>query len=423
MEDQTMRVVLSDAWLRAVKPPAARRIEVRDIKSPGLVVRITPSGVVSWAARGRRPDGREARITIGTWPQISLAEARRRALRARAAVADGVHPTAERRALRQAVEARAAMPTVAERLAEWQAAHERRWSDRYAAEVARLCTRELIPVLGARPLSEVDRQGWTAVLATTARRSASVANMLYKTVASFLSHADAHGWIAAHPLPRRGASRIAPAVPSRERVLSDDELRRVWEATTTMRAGPRCFVRLLIATGCRLNEAAGIAVGEFDPATTVWRLPAPRAKNNRLLVMPIPAPLMAELEALTPDGERERMAGYRLLGRTRGGALSGFSKIKAALDAASGVSGWRFHDLRRVVRSKLAALGVPPDVAERCLNHVSATGTLAAIYDRHDYEAEILAALRRWQRHLAMLVGEKPEGAEVVPLRRRRRAR
>jgi integrase len=246
--------------------------------------------------------------------------------------------------------------------------------------------------------------------------------MLYRVAASFLSHADAHGWINGHPLPRRGASRIAPAVASRERVISDDELRRVWTATATMRPGPRCFVRLLVCTGCRLNEAAGIAVGEFDRASGVWRLPAARAKNHRQHITPVPPALMAELVALIPPGDHKRLAGYRLLGRTRGGALSGFSKIKRALDAASGVSGWRFHDLRRTVRTKLAALGVPPDIAERALNHVSAIGALAAIYDRHDYEAEILAALRRWQRALAMLVGEKPENAEVVPLQRRQRA-
>ncbi len=414
-----MRVVLSDAWLRAVKPPSAGRIEVRDVKAPGLVVRITPTGVVSWAARGRRPGGREARVTLGLWPQVSLAEARKRAQGARAAVAEGADPVAAKRAQRDEARARADLPTVAKRLAEWQAANERRWSPRYASEVARLCTRELIPFLGGRPLSEVDRQGWTSVLAVAAQRSASVGSMLYRTAASFLSHADAHGWIAGHPLPRRGASKIAPSVPSRERVLSDEELRPVWAATASMRPGPRCFVRLLICTGCRAGEAAGIAVGEFDPAEGVWRLSATRTKNGRPHIMPIPTALMAELEALTPLGDRDRLAGYRLLGHTRGGALSGFSKIKGALDAASGVSGWRLHDLRRTVRTKLAALGVPPDIAERCLNHVSAVGTLAAIYDRHDYAAEILAALRRWQTALAVLVGETAAGAEVVPLRSR----
>jgi integrase len=91
-----------------------------------------------------------------------------------------------------------------------------------------------------------------------------------------------------------------------------------------MRPGPRCFVRLLICTGCRAGEAAGIAVGELDDGG-LWRLPAHRAKNDRAHVMPVPAPLMAELLARIPESAS---GGYRLLGRTRGGALSGFSKIK-----------------------------------------------------------------------------------------------
>jgi integrase len=130
--------------------------------------------------------------------------------------------------------------------------------------------------------------------------------------------------------------------------------------------------------------------------------------------MPISAPLLSELVALMPPGVS---GGYRLLGHVKGGALSGFSKLKMMLDAASGVTGWRFHDLRRTVRTRLAALGVAPDIAERCLNHVSAVGALAAVYDRHDYQTEILAALRLWQGTLAVLVGETAAGAEVVPLR------
>jgi integrase len=227
-----------------------------------------------------------------------------------------------------------------------------------------------------------------------------------------LDHAAQRGVVVV-AAPRRGAARIAPSVASRARVLTDEELRAVWAATATLRPGPRCFVRLLICTGCRAGEAAGIAVGELDPASGLWRLPAQRVKNGRAHVVPIPSALMVELQARIPEGAS---SGYRLLGRTRGGALSGFSKIKTILDAASGVSGWRFHDLRRTVRTRLAALGVPPDIAERCLNHVSAIGALAQVYDRHDYEAEILGALRRWQTALAVLVGKTAAGADVVPL-------
>jgi integrase len=180
----------------------------------------------------------------------------------------------------------------------------------------------------------------------------------------------------------------------------------------------RAFLRLLLATGCRLSEAAGIAVDEIDPVAAVWRLPARRTKNRKPHMMPLPSALLTELEALMPEGERSRLHGYRLLGHTHGGALTGFGKIKAAIDAKSGVSDWRFHDLRRTVRTRLAALGVAPDIAERCLNHSTAT-SLEATYNRHNYEAEILAALKRWQSHLTTLVDESSAPTVVVPLRPR----
>ena len=95
-----MRVVLSDTWLRAVKPPSVGRIEGRDANASGLVVRITANGVISWAVRGRRLDGREARITLGRYPYIGSAEARRRARIARGVIADGGGPMAARRLAR-----------------------------------------------------------------------------------------------------------------------------------------------------------------------------------------------------------------------------------------------------------------------------------------------------------------------------------
>jgi integrase len=336
---------------------------------------------------------------------------------ARAALVDlarGGDPVAERRTLRAERAARETAPTVAERLVEWRAAHGRHWSPRYAAEVQRICERELVPVLGRMTLREATREAWTGCIAAVARRTPGQGAFLYRTCASFLAFAEAHGWVATHPLPRRGASRIAPGVKPRERTLSDAELIAVLRAADTLTPKPRAFVWLLATTGARLNEAAGITVGEIDFAAGVWRLPPERAKNNRPHMMPLPAALLTELRGLVPAGVGDR---YRLLGAVPGGALSGFSKLKRQLDDRSGVRGWRFHDLRRVVRSALSLLGIASDVAELCLNHT--LRGLRAVYDRHSFEQETLAALQLWQSRLAELAAPAPRGA-VVPLRRRR---
>jgi integrase len=102
---------------------------------------------------------------------------------------------------------------------------------------------------------------------------------------------------------------------------------------------------------------------------------------------------------------RRRLEAYRTLGRrdTNGDRpVSGFSKAKAHLDRLSGTEKWRFHDIRRTVRTHLAALGVPESVAGRILNH--RTNTLARVYDRHEYADEKREALVAWCDRLDAIV-------------------
>lgn len=107
-----MKVKFSDVWLRALKPPAAGRLEVRDTGGTGLVLRVTSNGAASWSCRGVLPDGRHGRVPIGTYPEVGLAEARKRAIANRAAIQGGADPLAQKRARRVAGEARRAAPTV-----------------------------------------------------------------------------------------------------------------------------------------------------------------------------------------------------------------------------------------------------------------------------------------------------------------------
>ena len=86
------------------------------------------------------------------------------------------------------------------------------------------------------------------------------------------------------------------------------------------------------------------------------------------------------------------------------GAVSGFSKLKAALDKKSGVTNWRIHDLRRTFASGLAALGVQIPVIERLLNHVSGTfAGVVGIYNRHDYWKEMTEAVVKWEAHIVSI--------------------
>jgi integrase len=250
----------NDTFLRNIKPPERGRIELRDTWVRGLVLRLTATGAATWSMGALNRAFKHTRVNLGTYPALPVAEARKAAL---------------------------AEATVAERLAQWQAAKTSRWSDRYAGEVARLVAKEIVPAIGAKPLRMTTREDWTRLIAQKRASAPVVAGYLYRLASSFLNHAEAEGWIDAPILPRKGATRLAPPPPPRVRALSDDKLIAVWNASATEPPKPRAFVRLLILTGCCCAKAAAIAAGEVDRAAGLWRLPAERVKSGRAHVMPL----------------------------------------------------------------------------------------------------------------------------------------
>jgi integrase len=401
-----MKQELTDGGLRAIRPPASGRLELRDSKVPGLVLRVTPAGVMSWSVRTRTRDGKQTRPKLGTYPGLSLKDARKAANNVLAAVQGGGDPVAEKQAAREARKAREAEATVADRLAEWQAARTNDpanpWSQRHAAEIERLINYDVPAKLAAKPLTGTTRADWTKLVSQKRKVAPAAASNLYRALSAFLNYAEASGWISAPLLPRKGAAMLAPAVASRERVLSDDELGRVWKAANREAPKPRAFVRLLILTAARESEVAGIAIGEIDFVAGRWTIPAHRAKNKQALTLPLCGLAMSELRSVWPT--EKRGPGWRLLGRSGTAPFSGFSGLKDRVDTAAGVDDWRWHDLRRTARTGMTRLGVSRDHAEAAINHVSGRTALERTYDRHGYADEVIAALGAWQGHVVTLV-------------------
>lgn len=441
-----MKREITDAWLRTLPPPAEGRLEIRDTREPGLVLRMTSTGAATWSVRARAPDGRQTRPRLGTWPAMGITDARKAAKAAIVALQKGGDLVAEKREAREArrrqLAARkaAGTETVSARLAAWQAARKAdrasAWSPKYAAEVERVCDQAIVPKLGDRLLGQTTREDWTKLITgwrravaqpkakagekrkpgAPARDGAGAAAFLYRTVSAFLNYAEVQGWIAAPLLPRKGAGVIAPPPPSRERVLSDAELLAVWRAADREPPKLRAFIRLLILTGAREAEVADIAAGELDLEAGRWAIPGARTKNGLGYAVPLSPLALAELRAVWPAEPPE--AADRLLGRQSSSGFKGFGRLKARVDLASKVTAWCWHDLRRTVRTGMARLGVPPDHAEAAINHVSHRTKLERTYDRHDYGPEVIAALTVWQGHVAGLVGA---AAEIILLAERQR--
>jgi integrase len=175
----------------------------------------------------------------------------------------------------------------------------------------------------------------------------------------------------------RGMARTSGKERARARILSDDELRRVWVAAEAAPGPVGAFVKFLLLTGARRSEASRLTWDEITSG--VWLLPAVRNKVKQDFIRPLSETAQRLVDAFpklgryvfTFDGERP---------------LGSFAKIKARLDAACGVSDWTLHDLRRTARSLLSRAGVSSDIAEICLGHV--LPGVRGVYDRHQYHAE-----------------------------------
>ncbi len=340
------------------------------------------------------------RVSLGAYPAMSLKTARAAAIDALAALNAGRNPATEKReAQRQAMVERAEPDTVRARWRQWQDAH-REWGARHADTVHRLGEQYVLPALGGRVLRATVRSDWTGIIAAIRPRVPGQASSLYAVISSFDSFAEAMGWIDHPLLPRRGRNHIAPMPAPRERVLTDDELIAVWRAASLLTPRGRALVRLLILTGARFNEIAGMQPEELDFAAGRWTLPAQRSKNKRSYCLPIGPLALPEIETL--------IAAPRLINA---------SAVKARLDQLSGVTDWRLHDLRRTVRTGLAGLGTLREIAEACLNHVRDRGGVVGVYDRHNYTPEIAQAMLRWHDRVAEIIDEGSATAEVIRLR------
>src|SRR5262245_21706108 len=389
---------LTAKTIESLKPGPQRR-EISDGGS-GLYLVLQPSGHRSWALRYRF-NGTPAKLTLGPWPRLTLAAARKGAADALHELAQG-HDPATARADAKLKAAAAQTNTLAAVVAEYlkREGGKLRTLDQRVSTLNRL----ILPVLGARPVADIKRSEIVRLLDgiedRSGQRMADVALAVLRRIMAW--HATRSDDFV--PPFVRGMSRQNAAEHRRARILHDDELRRLWAATADGQPFSN-LVRLLLLTAARRNEAARMRWAEV--AGGVWTLPASRSKTKTEIVRPLSKAAQTVLAAQPHDSEW-------VFSTTGIGPLKQFSAPKAKLDAAATLAGYRLHDLRRTARSLLSRAGVNPDIAERCLGH--ALPVIRATYDRHRYLDEMAHAFEA----LAALIERiaNPPDAAVLTFRR-----
>ena len=403
----TMAKALTTKAIEAAKPDDSRR-EIPDPALSGLYLVIQPSGVKSWALRYRYA-GKPKKLTLGRWPVMGLADARAAATDAIEAVEHGNDPSAAKKRTKAArMEAQLSERDKIKSLVEQFG--KRHLSTLKSGEtVKRELNRHVVAVWGERDIHDIAKRDVIDLLDGIADSGRVVtANRVRAYLNKFLS------WCVERDIidqsPAMGVKPVAKE-KSRDRVLTDDEIRWFWQACTREGQPWGHLGKMLLLTGQRLGEVVNMT--DREVSGDLWHLSADRTKNGRAHDVPLSEAardVLGAVERVKGD------AGY-VFTTTGESALQGYHKgrnhiAKRMAEIASDeraepveIPHWTFHDLRRTAATGMARLGIPVRVTEALLNHVSGTaGGIVSVYQRHDYADEKRAALDGWARFVGDLV-------------------
>ena len=384
-----------------------RRIDVPDGKIPGLALRVTPSGSKSWALRYRRTGGRadpSRRVTLGSYPTISLADARQTATDILRRVEAGENPTPT--------------PTPASTLdtvADLAADYLRRYAQvkkRSWKQDDRILRADILPAWGTRKVTAITRRDVRDLIDSIADRGAPImANRTLALIRKLLNYAIGRDWIESNV----AALIESPGVErSRDRVLDDEEIRKVWAATDAERPIVGALTKLRLTLAQRGGELAKLTWSDVsDDAIT---FPGSITKNKKTHRIPLTT-LASEILTMIP-----RVEGNRHVFPGRGTASISTDAVKKAghrvgqrvlamlqeVDDTITSFDFRSHDLRRTAATRMAEAGVPKLDVSRVLNHAEAGPSATDVYIRYEFDKEKRIALETWSRILQGILRSEP---------------
>jgi integrase len=396
--------------------PTNQRQEIADSGCRGLylVVQPIPSGRKGWAVRYRY-QGRSRKLTldnIGT-----LAAARQAATTALHELAQGRDPALLKFASRDEARAAAAErdgDTVERFAAQFIERHGKKLRPATRRQVERILHNEVLPVWRGRSVHDIRRRDIIALVEGIAEDRPIAANRALAWLHRFFTWLCERDAIEANPCA--GVKHPSEEVP-RDRILTDDEIATLWTICAGSGDPMAVVVMMLLLTGQRRNEVAGMRWSEITG--DVWTLPGARTKNKRTHTVPLSTQVLALIAAQPRLADSDFV--FTFTGKV---PVSHFDRTKREIDARMRPkTPWVFHDLRRSAASGMARIGVALPVIEKCLNHTSGSFKgIVRVYQQHDYAGEKRNALQRWADHVERLAKGEPD-EKVVPLGGRRSRR
>ncbi|WP_324034614.1 tyrosine-type recombinase/integrase [Aeromonas caviae] len=392
----------------------------------GLYLRRLPSGTRKWVLRYTNIAKKRVWFTIGSYPHLSLAQARGEAARLNADVENGKDPSAERKRDQQET-----IKTVEQLFLDWYQ-HDVSRRLKHPQIPKHLYQKEIAPHIGKLALKDVNARDIRAIIHTVANSGRNAtANDALMVCKQLFKHAIKLNLLDYSPAQAFTMSDAGGQEKSRKRILSLDELDLLF---TVLRKHRDQFVRenylaiaLLVHLGVRKGELIAAMWSELDFDEGTWCIPAERSKTATAITIPLSAASLewfAELKVracgspyVFPSRRASKRRDYisddtlnHAIAKLFGQKVDSKKQPLANVLGEAGLEHFTIHDLRRTCRSLLASIGIPSHVAERCLNHK--LKGVEGIYNRHDYLDERREALEKLADILAPIVDSQPN---VVP--------
>lgn len=427
-----------------------------------LVARITPAGERLFYFRYRDGSGARVTLPIGTYSRtgqdgtMTLAQAGQRAMElaglhkagipdirehlaaeeaARVAARDAelARLAAEQAAAEADAARQAARKTVAELFAHWVTVDLVNRKDQ-GAEVRRIFEKDVLPRIGALAVADVTKGHITAVTdALLARGVNRLAKLTFSLLRQMFRFAVDRDLIAHDPTASLRKAKIGGKEVERDRVLSEEEIRLLHRQLPAAGLLPssEAAIWIALATCCRIGELLQARWEHLDLAQGLWTIPAEHSKNGKPHTIYLSDFAMRQFKAVqvlhgaslycypnTADsGPVCAKTITRQLSDRQRLPAQGVLRHRSAKAQALLLPGgrWTPHDLRRTGATLMTALGVLPEVAERCLNHTE-ENRIKRIYQRHSYAQEMRDAWCLLGVHLETLLD--PATTNVVSIRR-----
>jgi integrase len=364
-------------------------------KNPGLHLHVLPSGKASWRLRYRPSKGAQQRwFTLGDARSIELGTAVAKARKLMSGVqVDGTDP---HDTSLQAPTADTFETLFNDWLEKHSKVHKKTWRDDVDIH-----QKHIASTLNHRPVSEITRREISDLFDKIAKTAPGRVKNAKILLSSLWNWAIDSGRADINPAARQRSRQDSKP---RERVLTDDEVARVWHALETRARGHQMAraIKLLILTGARVNEVIG--AGKLEIAGDVWTKPAIRMKNDDPHTVPLTATakaLFAECAAASSNGQI--FSGRAGSGREMfnpGACSRAVTRIMKELQIDASA-----HDFRRTIATRLSEMGTPDDIIERLLSHRGGRKTVTGMhYNHNDKLPEKRKALELWEQRILAIV-------------------